>query len=230
MPLVDRFSPPLTTIRIPHYEIGVRAAEVLLESLRTPDAEPRQLLLQPNSSARGSSAPPRGKLTDAAPSAAANDCAIVGRRLSQERTAADETPVGEPERSAMSDVELPVDGPTEEGDSAAPEPTAQAGTRPAIDEPARFIEGFERMVLIREFEQEIHRLFLKGEVHGTTHLCGGPGGGAGGRLHGARAERLRRRDLPRPRARARQGHRRPSRSPPRCSAARPASAAAAPAR
>jgi acetoin:2,6-dichlorophenolindophenol oxidoreductase subunit alpha len=93
--------------------------------------------------------------------------------LSQERTAADETPVGEPERSAMSDVELPVDGPTEEGDSAAPGPTAQAGARPTLDEPARFVEGFERMVLIREFEQEIHRLFLKGEVHGTTHLSAG---------------------------------------------------------
>ena len=29
------------------------------------------------------------------------------------------------------------------------------------------------MVLIREFEEEIHRLFLKGEVHGTTHLSAG---------------------------------------------------------
>ena len=29
------------------------------------------------------------------------------------------------------------------------------------------------MVLIREFETEIHRLFLKGEVHGTTHLSAG---------------------------------------------------------
>jgi TPP-dependent pyruvate/acetoin dehydrogenase alpha subunit len=29
------------------------------------------------------------------------------------------------------------------------------------------------MVLIREFEQAIHRLFLKGEVHGTTHLSAG---------------------------------------------------------
>ena len=78
--------------------------------------------------------------------------------------------MGEPERSAMSDVELPVDGPTEEGDSAAPEPTARARAAPTLDEPGRFVEGFERMVLIREFEQEIHRLFLKGEVHGTTHL------------------------------------------------------------
>src|ERR671921_217615 len=29
------------------------------------------------------------------------------------------------------------------------------------------------MRLIRRFEQEIHRLFLKGEVHGTTHLSAG---------------------------------------------------------
>jgi TPP-dependent pyruvate/acetoin dehydrogenase alpha subunit len=29
------------------------------------------------------------------------------------------------------------------------------------------------MVLIREFESAIHRLFLKGEVHGTTHLSAG---------------------------------------------------------
>jgi acetoin:2,6-dichlorophenolindophenol oxidoreductase subunit alpha len=32
---------------------------------------------------------------------------------------------------------------------------------------------YERMLLIRLFENEIHRLFLKGEVHGTTHLYAG---------------------------------------------------------
>jgi acetoin:2,6-dichlorophenolindophenol oxidoreductase subunit alpha len=42
-----------------------------------------------------------------------------------------------------------------------------------LDDPQRFVAAFERMVLIREFEQEIHRLFLKGEVHGTTHLSAG---------------------------------------------------------
>ena len=40
-------------------------------------------------------------------------------------------------------------------------------------EPELLVGAFERMVLIREFEQEIHRLFLKGEVHGTTHLSAG---------------------------------------------------------
>src|ERR687887_2368704 len=35
------------------------------------------------------------------------------------------------------------------------------------------LEAYGRKVLIREFEQAIHRLFLKGEVHGTTHLSAG---------------------------------------------------------
>ena len=36
-----------------------------------------------------------------------------------------------------------------------------------------YLDGYARMVLIREFEQHIHRLFLRGEVHGTTHLSAG---------------------------------------------------------
>jgi acetoin:2,6-dichlorophenolindophenol oxidoreductase subunit alpha len=40
-------------------------------------------------------------------------------------------------------------------------------------EPRAFLDGYAGMVLIREFEQAIHRLFLKGEVHGTTHLSAG---------------------------------------------------------
>jgi TPP-dependent pyruvate/acetoin dehydrogenase alpha subunit len=38
---------------------------------------------------------------------------------------------------------------------------------------AEYLERYGRMRLIRRFEQEIHRLFLKGEVHGTTHLSAG---------------------------------------------------------
>jgi TPP-dependent pyruvate/acetoin dehydrogenase alpha subunit len=38
---------------------------------------------------------------------------------------------------------------------------------------ADYLERYGRMRLIRRFEQEIHRLFLKGEVHGTTHLSAG---------------------------------------------------------
>jgi acetoin:2,6-dichlorophenolindophenol oxidoreductase subunit alpha len=36
-----------------------------------------------------------------------------------------------------------------------------------------FLPAYAAMLLIREFEQAIHRLFLKGEVHGTTHLSAG---------------------------------------------------------
>jgi TPP-dependent pyruvate/acetoin dehydrogenase alpha subunit len=36
-----------------------------------------------------------------------------------------------------------------------------------------FVAAYERMLLIRAFEHEMHRLFLAGEVHGTTHLCAG---------------------------------------------------------
>src|ERR687893_1709028 len=41
------------------------------------------------------------------------------------------------------------------------------------ESPADYLEHYGRMRLIRRFEQEIHRLFLKGEVHGTTHLSAG---------------------------------------------------------
>jgi TPP-dependent pyruvate/acetoin dehydrogenase alpha subunit len=36
-----------------------------------------------------------------------------------------------------------------------------------------YLESYGRMLLIREFEQQMHSLFLKGEVHGTTHLAAG---------------------------------------------------------
>ncbi len=32
---------------------------------------------------------------------------------------------------------------------------------------------YEQMLLIRRFEEEVERLFLRGQVHGTTHLCTG---------------------------------------------------------
>jgi TPP-dependent pyruvate/acetoin dehydrogenase alpha subunit len=38
---------------------------------------------------------------------------------------------------------------------------------------AEYLAAYERMLVIREFEQAIHRLFLRGEVHGTTHLSAG---------------------------------------------------------
>jgi TPP-dependent pyruvate/acetoin dehydrogenase alpha subunit len=50
--------------------------------------------------------------------------------------------------------------------------TAQQTERGAV--PATlFLEGYARMYLIRLFENAMHRLFLAGEVHGTTHLYAG---------------------------------------------------------
>ena len=36
-----------------------------------------------------------------------------------------------------------------------------------------YLEAYGRMLLIRQFEAAMHRLFLRGEVHGTTHLYAG---------------------------------------------------------
>jgi len=58
MPFADRFSPPLTTIRIPHYEIGTAAAELMLGLLQDEDADGRQLRLAPELVARRSTGPP----------------------------------------------------------------------------------------------------------------------------------------------------------------------------
>ena len=58
MPFADRFNPPLTTVRIPHREMGAAAAELLLELLATPGTAPRQLVLPSVLVARGSSASP----------------------------------------------------------------------------------------------------------------------------------------------------------------------------
>jgi LacI family transcriptional regulator len=60
MPFAASFNPPLTTVRIPHYEMGSKSAELMLELLRDPSAPSRQLVLRPELVARGSSAPPRG--------------------------------------------------------------------------------------------------------------------------------------------------------------------------
>jgi TPP-dependent pyruvate/acetoin dehydrogenase alpha subunit len=47
--------------------------------------------------------------------------------------------------------------------------TPQAPTR----ESGEWLDAYGQMLAIRHFETEIHRLFLKGEVHGTTHLSAG---------------------------------------------------------
>jgi LacI family transcriptional regulator len=59
MPFADRFSPPLSTIRLPHYAIGAKAGELLLELLVDPGTEPVQLMLEPELVPRGSTGPPQ---------------------------------------------------------------------------------------------------------------------------------------------------------------------------
>jgi LacI family transcriptional regulator len=61
MRFADRFDPPLTTVRIPHYEVGTAAAELLLERLREPDARVREIVVPTQLIARGSTGrPPSG--------------------------------------------------------------------------------------------------------------------------------------------------------------------------
>jgi acetoin:2,6-dichlorophenolindophenol oxidoreductase subunit alpha len=50
---------------------------------------------------------------------------------------------------------------------------AKAQTVQQSEAAAMFLQGYGRMYLIRLFENSIHRLFLAGEVHGTTHLYAG---------------------------------------------------------
>ncbi len=47
------------------------------------------------------------------------------------------------------------------------------GATVSTEAPAAYLERYGLMLLIRLFETEMQRLFLQGEVHGTTHLCAG---------------------------------------------------------
>jgi len=58
MPFVDKFQPPLTTVRIPLYEMGRKAAQEMLDLLESPSSQPKRLKLQPSLIVRGSTAPP----------------------------------------------------------------------------------------------------------------------------------------------------------------------------
>jgi LacI family transcriptional regulator len=60
VPFLDKLRPPLTTIGIPHYELGVRATKLVLERLRNPAAEPVTVRLEPRLIVRGSTSAPRG--------------------------------------------------------------------------------------------------------------------------------------------------------------------------
>lgn len=59
MPFADRLSPPLTTVRIPQYEIGVRSAELILKLVGGETPETMTVGLRPSLVVRGSTGSPQ---------------------------------------------------------------------------------------------------------------------------------------------------------------------------
>jgi LacI family transcriptional regulator len=59
MPFLDKLRPPLTTVAIPHHQIGTEAARLLLDAIAEPDRPARSVLLPLSLVVRGSTAPPR---------------------------------------------------------------------------------------------------------------------------------------------------------------------------
>jgi LacI family transcriptional regulator len=59
MPFLDKQRPALTTVRIPHYELGFEAARLLLERIANPTTSAKQVVLPIQLVARESVAPPR---------------------------------------------------------------------------------------------------------------------------------------------------------------------------
>lgn len=58
MPYLDKLRPPLTSVRVPHYEVGAEAARMLLEGLQDPGRHPRSVLLPLTLAERASTAAP----------------------------------------------------------------------------------------------------------------------------------------------------------------------------
>jgi LacI family transcriptional regulator len=59
IPFADGFAPPLTTVRVPLYEIGVTAAELILDAIHRPEVRPvAAMRLAPTFVERASTAPP----------------------------------------------------------------------------------------------------------------------------------------------------------------------------
>ena len=59
MAFADRFDPPLTSVRIPHRQMGAEAARLLLERIANPRAPIQEFRLAPQLVVRGSSAAPQ---------------------------------------------------------------------------------------------------------------------------------------------------------------------------
>lgn len=58
MPFADKFHPALTTVRVPHYDLGAMAGRLLLEQLAQPSRPIRRLSLPTRLIVRASTAPP----------------------------------------------------------------------------------------------------------------------------------------------------------------------------
>jgi LacI family transcriptional regulator len=54
MPFADRFAPPLTTVHIPQFELGTRAADLLLEQFADDRARGRRVVVDVQLVVRGS--------------------------------------------------------------------------------------------------------------------------------------------------------------------------------
>ncbi|MDF1604240.1 LacI family DNA-binding transcriptional regulator [Nocardioides sp. YIM 152315] len=59
MPFLDKLRPPLTTVSVPHQQIGGEAARLLLDAIADPTRPSRSVLLPLTLVVRGSTAPPR---------------------------------------------------------------------------------------------------------------------------------------------------------------------------
>jgi LacI family transcriptional regulator len=57
--MCDKLDPPLTTVRLPNYQMGVKSAELLLRAIEEPDDTPVTLRLAPTLVERSSTAAPR---------------------------------------------------------------------------------------------------------------------------------------------------------------------------
>ncbi|MGQ7793664.1 LacI family DNA-binding transcriptional regulator [Faunimonas sp. B44] len=62
MPLVNRLSPPLTTVRSPQYQLGAQAGTTILQEIASRSHEGTVLSLAPRLIVRGSTAAPRSEL------------------------------------------------------------------------------------------------------------------------------------------------------------------------
>jgi LacI family transcriptional regulator len=58
MPFAEDFGPPLTTVRVPHHEMGVESARLLLSGISTGVQSPVSVILPVSLIVRGSTAPP----------------------------------------------------------------------------------------------------------------------------------------------------------------------------